>query len=409
MTAVNRNQPQAHHHTSQTQGGPKNGARQGDTDLFQQYLRQTMKCCDDLMERLDYINERQERGDGQGQGDSQQQGDGQGQGDGQQQGDELPFASHNGWWTTKPNFHGSTRSTSPASGTTDAFGEYISSLLEEYRKSLQNQNENETPHHCHQPPMPVPDTVPYKDEHELIKDFAKELAKDLAKELKKELPADHQGDKTPSKHPKHPKDTAPHKDKTPSKPSKDATHPKHKPDTPAPSKDKPPVGGAPRTPVPPSHQQPGGQSSSVPTRTGIAALDRWDAQFAAASRSTGLPANFLKAVAWAESRGKSSASSHNPDGKHDDLGVMQISDYTYSDVLKHQPKAPRGLHASNPADNIMMGAWELRDKFGREGKNTSYEKTLAAYRGVEDGKDMSYAKVVMAFWNDMNHGKKPKD
>lgn len=147
----------------------------------------------------------------------------------------------------------------------------------------------------------------------------------------------------------------------------------------------------------------------MPTHTGVASVDRWDAQFQAASRSTGLPANYIKAVAWAESRGNPSDASSNPDGKHSDLGVMQISDYTYGDVMKNQPKAPRGLHASNPSDNIMMGAWELRDKFSRQGNNESYEKTSAAYRGVGDGQDLSYGKAVVAFWDEINHGKKPND
>jgi hypothetical protein len=171
----------------------------------------------------------------------------------------------------------------------------------------------------------------------------------------------------------------------------------------------PPPTGAPRTPVPKELALPPGQDPSVPTKTGVQALDKWDVQFQAASRSTGLPANYIKAVAWAESRGNSGEFSHNPDGAHDDLGVMQISDYTYSDVMKDQPKAPRGLHANKASDNIMMGAWELRDKFSRQGQNQSYVKTSAAYRGVGDGADTSYANAVVKFWMDINHGKKPSD
>jgi hypothetical protein len=183
--------------------------------------------------------------------------------------------------------------------------------------------------------------------------------------------------------------------------------PKPKPPVPAP---KPPVPtGAPRTPVPKELRLPPGQNPTVPTKTGAQALDKWDAQFQAASRSTGLPANYIKAVAWAESRGNAGEFSHNPDGSHDDLGVMQISDYTYSDVMKDQPNAPRGLHANKASDNIMMGAWELRDKFSRQGQNQSYVKTSAAYRGVGDGADTSYANAVVQFWLDINHGKKPND
>jgi hypothetical protein len=167
-----------------------------------------------------------------------------------------------------------------------------------------------------------------------------------------------------------------------------------------------PVSEAPRTPVPAylAVKEPG-----IATKTGIDALDRWDAQFAAASRSTGLPANYLKAVAWAQSRGDADASSNNPDGKHVDLGVMQISDYTYGDVLRNQSRAPRDLRAADPADNIMMAAWELRDKFGRQGKNSDYARTSAAYRGVEDGRDLNYGNAVLDFWLAINQGKKPED
>lgn len=167
-----------------------------------------------------------------------------------------------------------------------------------------------------------------------------------------------------------------------------------------------PVSAAPRTPVPAylAVKEPG-----IATKTGLDALDRWDDQFAAASASTGLPANYLKAVAWAQSRGDANASSNNPDGKHVDLGVMQISDYTYRDVWRNQPGAPRGLRAADPADNIMMGAWELRDKFGRQGQNSDYAKTSAAYRGVEDGRDLNYGNAVLDFWLAINQGEKPED
>ena len=89
-------------------------------------------------------------------------------------------------------------------------------------------------------------------------------------------------------------------------------------------------------------------------------MEQWDPLIQQAAESTGLPANYIKATIWAESNGDSSSSSQNPDGQHTDVGVMQESNYTYSDVMKDQPNAPRGLSANNPNDNIMMGAWELK-------------------------------------------------
>ncbi len=193
------------------------------------------------------------------------------------------------------------------------------------------------------------------------------------------------------------------------KPDPKPPKPDPKPPKPEPKPVPPSTGGAPLTPVPDKLRLPAGQDVRVPTKIGIAAMDKWDAQISKASISTGLPANYIKAVIWAESRGNPDDPSQNPDGSHTDLGVMQISDYTYGDVMKNQPKAPRNLHANKPEDNIMMGAWELRDKFNWAGHNNSYEATSAAYRGVGDGKDGSYANAVVQFWLAINQGKKPSD
>ena len=133
-------------------------------------------------------------------------------------------------------------------------------------------------------------------------------------------------------------------------------------------------------------------------------MDRWDAQIAAAAKSTGLPANYIKATIWAETNGNPNDPSKNPDGKHTDLGVMQESDYTYSDVMKDQPNAPRGLKASNPADNIMMGAWELKDKYEKAGN--SLEGASKAYRGHDDKGDSIYAANILTYMDELNRGQK---
>ncbi len=155
---------------------------------------------------------------------------------------------------------------------------------------------------------------------------------------------------------------------------------------------------------------PGGGSAtpadkgSMPTPTGDKNMDQWDTQIAEAAKSTGLPANYIKATIWAESNGNPNDPSKNPDGKHTDLGVMQESDYTYSDVMKDQPNAPRGLKASNPADNIMMGAWELKDKYEKAGN--SLEGASKAYRGHDDSGDSVYAANVLTYMDELNGGQK---
>lgn len=146
-------------------------------------------------------------------------------------------------------------------------------------------------------------------------------------------------------------------------------------------------------------------NSDKPSPSQEQSLDQWDPQIEAAAKSTGLPANFIKATLWAESRGNPNDPSQNPDGQHTDEGVMQISDYTYGDVMKNQPNAPRGLSASNPADNIMMGAWELKDKLDKAGGD--YVKTSMAYVGT--GHAQEYANWVQTYWKELDAGSKLSD
>ena len=59
----------------------------------------------------------------------------------------------------------------------------------------------------------------------------------------------------------------------------------------------------------------------------------------------------------------------------------------------------------SPSDNIMMGAWELKDKLGQNGGN--YEQTSNAYVG--DGINPAYAGNVMMYWNELNNGQQLTD
>jgi|GEM_PF-7029045 len=143
-----------------------------------------------------------------------------------------------------------------------------------------------------------------------------------------------------------------------------------------------------------------GSSGSVPSKTGNNDMDRWDAQIEAAAKSTGLPANYIKATIWAESRGNPDDPSKNPEMDAIDEGVMQISDETYSDVTSSQPNAPKGLKAGNPDDNIMMGAWELKDKLDKHGGD--FKATSNAYVG--EGINPEYADNVMMYWKELDNG-----
>jgi hypothetical protein len=148
-------------------------------------------------------------------------------------------------------------------------------------------------------------------------------------------------------------------------------------------------------------------TSEKPSPSQEESLDQWDPQIEEAAKSTGLPANFIKATLWAESRGNPNDPSQNPDGQHTDEGVMQISDYTYGDVMQNQPNAPRGMTAGNPADNIMMGAWELKDKLEQAGGD--YVKTSMAYVGTGDAHEQEYANWVQTYWKELDAGSKLSD
>jgi soluble lytic murein transglycosylase-like protein len=146
------------------------------------------------------------------------------------------------------------------------------------------------------------------------------------------------------------------------------------------------------------------RGSSVPSRSGEPDLDRWDAQIQAAAESTGLPPNYIKGTIWAESRGKPETETVNGGNGHIDKGLMQISDHTYGLVMKSQPNAPRGLRADNPNDNIMMGAWELKDKAEKAGGDLF--ETSKAYVGTGDAHEEEYATWVQTYTRELDEGKK---
>ncbi len=92
---------------------------------------------------------------------------------------------------------------------------------------------------------------------------------------------------------------------------------------------------------------------------------------------------------------------------HVDKGLMQISDHTYGLVMESQPNAPRGLKADNPDDNIMMGAWELKDKAEKAGGDLF--ETSKAYVGTGDAHEEEYATWVQGFKKDLDEGRKLVD
>jgi hypothetical protein len=129
-------------------------------------------------------------------------------------------------------------------------------------------------------------------------------------------------------------------------------------------------------------------------------IQKYKKEIEDASRETGVPADRIAAVMWAESRGNPDDPSRNKDGNMD-VGPMQISQSTYNQVQGSQ--GGPDLDVGDAAQNIRAGAWELRDKFMDNGHD--WTRAHAAYRGMEDGQDFSYADAVEAFYQDLIHGR----
>lgn len=105
------------------------------------------------------------------------------------------------------------------------------------------------------------------------------------------------------------------------------------------------------------------------------------AHFAEASRRSGLPEDWIRAVAWVESRGASQAVS--PKGA---MGLMQIMPATWRDL-----RADLGL-GNDPfdhRDNLVAGAVYLRrmfDRFGAGGFLAAYNAGPSRYQAFLDGR-----------------------
>lgn len=108
------------------------------------------------------------------------------------------------------------------------------------------------------------------------------------------------------------------------------------------------------------------------------ALEPYRADIQEAAQKTGMPASVIAGQIWAESRGDSSASSTNVNGKTDG-GLMQVNADTAAQVKSENPDKFNGnaIH-----DNIMAGALYLRDQSKAFGGDIG-----AALRAYNSGPD----------------------
>jgi hypothetical protein len=149
-------------------------------------------------------------------------------------------------------------------------------------------------------------------------------------------------------------------------------------------------------------------------------IDQWKGDIDKAAALTGLDGNLIGGQMWAESRGNAKEKSTNVDGTSD-LGLMQIGQRRWKeDVLptltpedranikRLTGKDAKDLDVSNPHDNVIAGAFELKAHIMERGGNrnnpmaneTALKKGLADYVGVGD--ESKYANNVFTNFNVLN-------
>lgn len=156
-------------------------------------------------------------------------------------------------------------------------------------------------------------------------------------------------------------------------------------------------------------------------------IDRWENDINLAARLTGLDGNLIGGQMWAESRGNPKEWSKNSDGTPD-LSLMQIGQRRWEkDVLptltqqdkenikKLTGKDAKDLDMSNPHDNVIAGAFELKSHIIESGgdRNNPMANEKALKKGLEEyvgvGDEAKYARHVMTNYNVLNQHKELDD
>ncbi|KAG0162438.1 hypothetical protein DFQ28_008342 [Apophysomyces sp. BC1034] len=151
-------------------------------------------------------------------------------------------------------------------------------------------------------------------------------------------------------------------------------------------------------------------------------IDQWKDDIDKAAQLTRLDGNLIGGQMWAESRGNPKESSTNVDGTKD-LSLMQIgqkrwekdvlptlSEQDKANIKKLTGKDPKDLDVSNPHDNVIAGAFELKSHILEHGgdRNNPMANKAALKKGLEDyvgvGDESKYANNVMTNYNVLNKG-----
>lgn len=139
-------------------------------------------------------------------------------------------------------------------------------------------------------------------------------------------------------------------------------------------------------------------------------LNEFRSEIKDAASASGIPASILAAQIWQESRGNIRAVTRNSGNGLSDAGLMQINRATFDDIKRKYPNyLERNADPSDPGDNIMAGALNMRDL--KRQFNGNIRAALRAYNSgplnvnLDDLSDISrygtgdstYVKKVMRF------------
>jgi hypothetical protein len=123
-----------------------------------------------------------------------------------------------------------------------------------------------------------------------------------------------------------------------------------------------------------------------------AALTKHEEAIGNAADASGMPANVIAGMIWAESRGDSSAGTVNGDNGKSDSGLMQVNSATAAEVQSKYPQHFTDKMTANEK-NIMTGALYLKDQ--SEAFGGDIDAALRAYNSgpntvnVSDPRDIS--------------------
>ncbi|ATB35467.1 transglycosylase SLT domain protein [Cystobacter fuscus] len=166
-------------------------------------------------------------------------------------------------------------------------------------------------------------------------------------------------------------------------------------------------------PTPPQGQIPGGTTpegvTTTPGTEGSGSsklgpglpkeLEPYRGAIESASAETGVPANMLAAQIWQESRGNLAAVSTNGGNGLTDTGLMQVNPNTYGELQAKHP-ALQGKDLSDPANNILAGAYYMKDMKEQFG---DWKTALRAYNSGPNGVDKSNLNALPAGTGDATY------